>query len=123
MLIKNICENICKNMIRGIHYFSTELKTKIDVILRGCFKYTFFDNVGTNLHRNDTWDIFPACSWLSKLTIFYRVFTSSMHQIKVYFRGCTGTLAKLLNPPRLHVSALSRLKYGNNGIQIKKKLF
>ena len=27
-----------KNMIRGIHYFSTELKTKIDVILRGCFK-------------------------------------------------------------------------------------
>ena len=26
-----------KNMIRGIHYFSTELKTKIDVIPRGCF--------------------------------------------------------------------------------------
>ena len=25
-------------MIRGIHYFSTELKTKIDVIPRGCFK-------------------------------------------------------------------------------------
>ena len=24
-------------MIRGIHYFSTELKTKIDVIPRGCF--------------------------------------------------------------------------------------
>ena len=26
-------------MIRGIHYFSTELKTKIDVIQRGCFNY------------------------------------------------------------------------------------
>ena len=25
-------------MIRGIHYFSAELKTKIDVIPRGCFK-------------------------------------------------------------------------------------
>ena len=25
-------------MIRGIHYFSTELKTKIDVIPMGCFK-------------------------------------------------------------------------------------
>ena len=25
-------------MIRGIHYFSTELKTKIDVIPRSCFK-------------------------------------------------------------------------------------
>ena len=24
-------------MIRGIHYFGTELKTKIDVIPRGCF--------------------------------------------------------------------------------------
>ena len=24
-------------MIRGIHYFSTELKTGIDVIPRGCF--------------------------------------------------------------------------------------
>ena len=42
MLIKNICKNIKyfeknKNMIRGIHYFSTELKTTIDVIPRGCF--------------------------------------------------------------------------------------
>ena len=27
-------------MIRGIHYFSTELKTKIDVIPRGCFNVT-----------------------------------------------------------------------------------
>ena len=26
-------------MIRGIHYFSTELKTKIDVIPRSCFKF------------------------------------------------------------------------------------
>ena len=26
-------------MIRRIHYSSTELKTKIDVIPRGCFKY------------------------------------------------------------------------------------
>ena len=24
-------------MIRGIHYFSAEVKTKIDVIPRGCF--------------------------------------------------------------------------------------
>ena len=43
MLIKNICKNMKipkknKNMIRGIHYFSAELKTKIDVIPRGCFK-------------------------------------------------------------------------------------
>ena len=41
MLIIIICKNIKilkknKNMIRGIHYFSTELKTKIDVIPRGC---------------------------------------------------------------------------------------
>ena len=28
-------------MIRGIHYFSTELKTKIDVIPRGCFNANF----------------------------------------------------------------------------------
>ena len=28
-------------MIRGIHYFSTELKTKIDVIPRSCFKIFF----------------------------------------------------------------------------------
>ena len=33
-------------MIRGIHYFSTELKTKIDVIPRGCFK----------LIKEITWD-------------------------------------------------------------------
>ena len=33
-------------MIRGIHYFSTELKTKIDVIPRGCFKR----NVNHRLH-------------------------------------------------------------------------
>ena len=26
-------------MTREIHYFSAELKTKIDVIPRGCFKY------------------------------------------------------------------------------------
>ena len=26
-------------MTRGIHYFSTELKTKIDVIPRSCFKF------------------------------------------------------------------------------------
>ena len=26
-------------MIRGIHYFSTELKTKIDVIPRGCVNF------------------------------------------------------------------------------------
>ena len=36
MLIKNICKNMKnseknKTMIRGIHYFSAELKTKIDV--------------------------------------------------------------------------------------------
>ena len=29
---------ILKKMIRVIHYFSTELKTKIDVIPRGCCK-------------------------------------------------------------------------------------
>ena len=44
MLIKNIYKNMKilkknKNMIRGIglHYFSAEVKTKIDVIRRGCF--------------------------------------------------------------------------------------
>ena len=42
MLIKNICKNmkiLKKNMIRGIHYFSAEVKTKIDVIPRGCFEH------------------------------------------------------------------------------------
>ena len=29
-----------KKIIRGIHYFSAELKTKIDVIPRGCFKFS-----------------------------------------------------------------------------------
>ena len=42
MLIKNICKKYensekNKNMIRGIHYFSTELKTRIVVIPRSCF--------------------------------------------------------------------------------------
>ena len=38
MLIKKICiSEKNKNMIRGIHYFSTELKTKIDVIPRSFF--------------------------------------------------------------------------------------
>ena len=42
MLIRNICKNMkilkkIKNMIRGIHYFSAEVKMKIDVIPRGCF--------------------------------------------------------------------------------------
>ena len=32
MLIKNICKNL--------HYFITKLKTKIDVIPRGCFNIT-----------------------------------------------------------------------------------
>ena len=46
MLIKNIHkkhENSekNKNMIRGIHYFSTELKTKIDVIPRSCFNSSY----------------------------------------------------------------------------------
>ena len=49
---------------------------------------------------------------------FYGVVTSSIQQIEVYFRGCTVTLANIPNPTRLHVSALSRLKYVNNGIQI-----
>ena len=31
-----------KNMIRGIHYFSTGIKTKIDVIPRGCFNVKYF---------------------------------------------------------------------------------
>ena len=42
-------------MIRGIHYFSTELKTKIDVIPRGCFNEesicnlaNILDNIGTS---------------------------------------------------------------------------
>ena len=41
MLIKIICKNIKilkKNMVRGIHYFSTGSKTKIDVIPRS-FKF------------------------------------------------------------------------------------
>ena len=29
-------------MIRRIHYFSAELKTKIDVIPRGCFKFQWY---------------------------------------------------------------------------------
>ena len=28
-------------MVRGIHYFSAEVKTKIDVIPRGCFKFEY----------------------------------------------------------------------------------
>ena len=47
MLIKNICKKMKnseknKNMIRGIHYFSTELKTKMYVIPRSCFKSRCF---------------------------------------------------------------------------------
>ena len=38
-------------MIRGIHYFSTELKTKIDVIPRGCFKLIVPGRVIMNLFR------------------------------------------------------------------------
>ena len=42
-------------MICGIHYFSTELKKKIDVIPRSCFKlkktsyYTLLNNVAHNI--------------------------------------------------------------------------
>ena len=31
-------------MILGIHYFITKLKTKIDVIPRGCFKLNWWEN-------------------------------------------------------------------------------
>ena len=43
-------------MIRGIHYFSAEVKTKIDVIPRGWFKlissraYTIQTNIGIYLY-------------------------------------------------------------------------
>ena len=43
-------------MIRGIHYFSTELKTKIDVIPRGCFNnaldehYDIIAGIKTTMH-------------------------------------------------------------------------
>ena len=30
-------------MIRGIHYFSAELKTKIDVIPRSCFTFSYLN--------------------------------------------------------------------------------
>ena len=32
-------------MIRGIHYFSAKLKTKIDVIPRGCFIHNYVNIV------------------------------------------------------------------------------
>ena len=61
MLIENICKNMknCeknKNMIRGIHYFSTELKTKIDVIPRSCY------NIGIQMKRNKLTETFMTTS-------------------------------------------------------------
>ena len=38
-------------MIWGIHYFITKLKTKIDVIPRGCFNYIVFKNDSLKLHN------------------------------------------------------------------------
>ena len=38
-------------MIWGIHYFTTKLKTKIDVIPRGCFKWLKMGNL-FNLRPN-----------------------------------------------------------------------
>ena len=38
-------------MIRGIHYFSTGLKTKIDVIPRGCFKTSYIKSIGSEKNR------------------------------------------------------------------------
>ena len=48
-------------MIRGIHYFSTELKTKIDVIPRSCFN--LYENTGTL-------DLQTFCLKLNKYDIF-----------------------------------------------------
>ena len=52
-------------MIRGIHYFSTELKTKIDVIPRGCFNHfsaQWLKQVSaTELPRTKSWDISLDC--------------------------------------------------------------
>ena len=44
MLIKNIYKNM-KILICGIHYFSAEVKTKIDVIPRGCFIIQITQNI------------------------------------------------------------------------------
>ena len=40
-------------MIRGIHYFSTEVKTKIDVIPRGCFNFSIFslEKIGASIEH------------------------------------------------------------------------
>ena len=52
-------------MIRGIHYFSTNLKTKIDVIPRRCFNVSSFImvfghqldilNIGSFILRGEVW--------------------------------------------------------------------
>ena len=66
MLIKNICKNMKivkknKNMIRGIHYFSTELKTKIDVIPRSCFKLDILIQC-KNPDDENVWNLLLKCT-------------------------------------------------------------
>ena len=66
MLIKNICKNKkivikIKNMIRGIHYFSTELKTKIDVIPSGCFK-SFFNIIAKRMVKESLTECSISCN-------------------------------------------------------------
>ena len=47
-------------MIRGIHYFSAEVKTKIDVIPRGCFKI----NIGYQT-------VFPTKTIFANIVLIY----------------------------------------------------
>ena len=55
-------------MIRGIHYFSTELKTKIDVIPRGCFKKCMCEPPEIELRIN-------ALIYMNKAATFASLYT------------------------------------------------
>ena len=56
-------------MIRGIHYFSTELKTKIDVIQRGCFKKRMCEPPESELSINALIHMNRAATFASLYTI------------------------------------------------------
>ena len=70
-------------MIREIHYFSAELKTKIDVIPRGCLNfYLYFDSTEVRFCGRDWTNLavkkLRYFSFKLKCRYFYKIIENSV---------------------------------------------
>ena len=85
-------------MIRGIQHFSTELKTKIDVIPRGCFNVSVWKNNPISIYRDlYIWKI-PFDQCLTARTVL----PQSTHYLRQLFMARTWLEYGLrLHPPSL----------------------